>query len=160
MKAIDTYCALEFQGHVVDSPKYDKKTETLEFKAKTQRHPPLLFIAKGTLAKAFKSILHYGCFIQVSASPIGHVEKVDGEKAIVITWQAKRMTVLGRRKATNLGNFTDRRILDGLTPIEGEEITDVGYVDPTSWNLFAESRAKALAEAKRRKELAKDDQNL
>ena len=126
---LDTYSALEFQGYVVDCPTYDREHKVLHFKAKSLNCPPLLFQAKGEVAKGFKSLLHQGCLIQATAIPKHNLGDVEGRKYILIRWEVKRLAILGRKKV-NLGNFTDRRILDGLMPIDGEEILDVGYVEP------------------------------
>jgi hypothetical protein len=61
--------------------------------------------------------------------------------------------VLGVRK-TNLGKFSDVRILDGLMP--GDEVRDVGFIDPDEAAEKAkqdERGQKLLAE---RKDLEKE----
>lgn len=149
-KGIDTYAVLEFQGYVMDSPTYDRETKVLEFKAKAINRPPLKFVARGNVAKAFKSLLHHGCFIQVTALPKSHMVKMeDGSSAVSIEWEARTLTVLGSRKV-NLGTLSDIRILDGLMPME-DEIEDVGYVEPYSFAKFQKRLEEANEEAARLK---------
>ena len=123
----DTYAILEFQGYVAGVPSYDRSSGTLTFVAEPlTSKTPLPFFAKGELGKAFKTLLHKGCLIQVQATPTQRVEEWKGEKAVVIAWEAKSMKLLGRVKV-NLGKFADPKILDGLMPME-PEVEDVGYV--------------------------------
>lgn len=144
MRDPDTYAALEFQGYVTDIPLYDRDSRTLVFKAKTLRSPPLSFKAKGELAKAYKTLLHCGCFIQVTASPTKRLVRLTEEKkGIIIEWEAKRIEVLGKKKI-KLSSFADVRILDGLMPAE-DEITDVGYVEPITFGRFMERRERIKA---------------
>ena len=125
---LDTYEILEFQGFVADVPTYDKDTGKLEFVARALNRPTLKFTAQGETALGFKSILHKGCMVQLQAVPFPHLETVGREKCRVIDWEVRKMAVLGVRK-TNLGKFSDVRILDGLMPTESD-LEDVGYVDP------------------------------
>lgn len=132
--ANDTYAVLEFQGYVAGVPTYDRETGTLSFVAEPlSSRVPLPFYAKGELAKAFKTLLHKGCLVQVQATPTQRIEEWGEEQAIVIRWEAKEMKLLGKTKV-NLGKFADPKILDGLMPSESE-VEDVGMVSQW-WDKF------------------------
>ena len=123
----DTYALLEFQGIVADVPTYDRESGKLEFVARALNRPTLKFFAQGEMALAFKNLLHKGARVQLTATPFPKIETLGITMVRVIEWEAKRMEVLGVRK-TNLGKFSDVRILDGLMP--GDEIQDIGFIDP------------------------------
>lgn len=147
----DTYAILEFQGYVCEVPSFDRDKTTLEFiAAPASTKTPMRFITKGEKAKAFKTMLHKGCLIQLQAIPSNRIEEWNGEKVVVLEWEAKQISLLGRRKV-NLGKFNDIRVLDGLMPLDSE-VEDVGYIDPESWLRFEKKRQDASDTAKRRKE--------
>ncbi len=159
MRPPDTYAALEFQGYVVGVPTYDKNSMILKFRAKDLSHPTLQFKAIGQLAKAFKTLLHQGCMIQLTAVPTSHlIEFGEGKKATVIEWEAKAISVLGRKKV-KLSGYADRKILDGLMPME-DEITDVGYVEPITFGRFLDRRRKRREKADKALEELNRDKNL
>lgn len=147
----DTYSVIEFQGYVSDSPSYDREEMRLDFKAQSANRPNLKFFAKGELAKAFKSLLHQGCLIQASAVPTAHLEEWQGEKVSVVEWECKRLILLGTKKV-NLGKYADKRILDGLMPID-DEVVDIGYVEPITFGRFLQKREDARKEIKRREKI-------
>lgn len=151
MLKTDTYAVLEFQGIVSDVPIYEPKTGRLDFIARPFNKPSLKFFAQGEVGKAFKSLIHKGSLIQLQAIPFPHMEEVGGEACRVIDWEAKRISVLGFKK-TNLGKFSDARILDGLMPSTGD-IADVGYVS----EFYAERDEKIKEQWE---EQNKDDPNL
>ena len=149
----DTYALLEFQGIVADVPTYDSESGKLEFVARALNRPTLKFFAQGETALAFKNLLHKGAWVQLTAAPFPRLEKLCSMKVRVIEWEAKRIEILGVRK-TNLGKFSDARILDGLMP--GDEVRDVGFIDPDEAAEKAkqdERGQKLLAE---RKDLEKE----
>jgi hypothetical protein len=149
----DTYALLEFQGIVADVPTYDSESGKLEFVARALNRPTLKFFAQGETALAFKNLLHKGAWVQLTATPFPKMETLGVTRVRVIEWEAKRMEVLGVRK-TNLGKFSDVRILDGLMP--GDEVRDVGFIDPDEAAEKAkqdERGQKLLAE---RKDLEKE----
>lgn len=155
---IDTYSLLEFQGIVSDCPAYDRKAKRLDFRAMAFGRPALKLYAEGEAAKAFKAMLRPGSLIQATAVPVAQIAEIGGERCSLVEWRCLRITLLGRRK-TELTTYADERILDGLTPVEGE-YTDVGYVEPYSFGRFLQRRLDAKAEAERREAVEPDDQDV
>lgn len=147
----DTYAVLEFQGYVIDFPDYDRDKKLLTFKAKPTNLPPMQFLCKGQLAQAFKSILRQGVLINASAVPIGKMEDLGGSKVITVSWEAKKITALSRTRV-RFDKFAKATILDGLMPTEGDEIDDIGYVEPHSFGRFLNRLENAREEVKRRKD--------
>lgn len=155
----DTYATLEFQGYVVGVPTYDRENKILSFRAKTLSFPTMQFKASGESAKAFKSLLHAGVLVQLSATPKAQLISLgDGKKASIIEWEAKRLSMLGRKKI-ELGNYADRKILDGLMPLD-DEITDVGYVEPITFERAMEKKRQAKERADKAKEEMERDKDL
>lgn len=155
----DTYATLEFQGYVVGVPSYDRDAKALTFRAKTTSFPTMQFKASGELAKAFKTLLHAGVLVQLSAIPKASLVDIgNGKKASIIEWEAKRLSMLGRKKV-DLGNYADRKILDGLMPLE-DEVTDVGYVEPITFGRAMEKQAKTKERADKMKEAMERDKNI
>lgn len=151
----DTYEVLEFQGYVADVPTYDKESGKLEFVARAANRPTLAFFAQSELGKAFRVLIHKGSMVQIQAFPFPHIEEVGGKKCRVLSWEAKRIQLLGHQKI-NLGKFSDVRILDGLMPGE-DELQDVGYVDPIFFARDQERDSKGEKLLEEKKELEKEE---
>lgn len=143
----DTYAILEFQGYVASVPSFDRDSSTLRFVARPNGKAALQFIAKGEMAKAFKTIIHIGALVQIQAVPTQRAIANDGGKALITEWVVKSMKHLGRRRKIDLAKFADVAILDGLMPLEAEA-EDVGYIEPLTFGRFMERRGEALEEKK------------
>lgn len=111
----DTYEVLEFQGVVLETPKFDPATKELSFLARAYNRPILLLKANGVLGKAFRSVLQPGLLIQAQAVPEIQQIELEGEVAYVIEWRCESMRALGQRTIPE-GAYRDVRILDGLRP--------------------------------------------
>ena len=137
----DTYAVLEFQGYVRNVPTYDRENKILRFVGIASTGASCIqFYAKGELAKAYKSILHQNCIVQIQATPSSRFYELDGKRYFGIQWHALRITLLGKYKV-RLGRFDDKDILDSLSPIESD-FEDVGHVDYESWTRFQTKRGK------------------
>ena len=96
-------------------------------------------IAKGELAKAFKSLLSAGVLIQAKAVPRQEIKTfLDGIRKISTVWEAKKLIVLSFKR-TSLKQYENLDVLDGLMP-EDDDYDDVGYVEPESWGRFSAKR--------------------
>lgn len=130
--SLDTYATLEFQGFVATTPKYDKRSGRLAFKAHAYGSPIMEFVAFGAIAKAFKGLLYTGVLIQMQAKAKRYERAMNSSKVSVVIWEATRLAIIGHKRF-KLGNYEDVEILDNLMP--NDICDDVGYVkDETRWN--------------------------
>lgn len=135
----DSYAILEVQGHIYGVPTYDRKTKILWFTVTPKNGVLLPIFARGEIAKAFKTLLHAGVFVQGKAIPFQEIITFNnGMKKINTAWEAKKLLVLSTKKI-KLGQYEDLGILDGLMP-EDDEVGDVGYIEPESWERFIAKR--------------------
>lgn len=135
----DRYAILEAQGYVYGVPTYESKSKTLTFVLTPKDGVLLPMIAKGELAKAFKSLLSAGVLIQAKAVPRQEIKTfLDGIRKISTVWEAKKLIVLSFKR-TSLKQYENLDVLDGLMP-EDDDYDDVGYVEPESWGRFSAKR--------------------